>query len=87
MKHEAEVPLTTSLGKIGATGMCLGGHLAFRAAFDKRVSAAVCYFATGESKSKIIMTRIYVITMAKLNRYSQLHPRKRQTRRLPRPCP
>ncbi|KAJ3040690.1 hypothetical protein HDV00_010583 [Rhizophlyctis rosea] len=30
----------------GATGMCLGGHLAFRCAFDKRVSAAVCYFAT-----------------------------------------
>jgi dienelactone hydrolase len=33
-------------GRIGATGMCLGGHLAFRAAFDKRVQAAVCYFAT-----------------------------------------
>ena len=26
--------------------MCLGGHLAFRAAFDKRIKAAVCYFAT-----------------------------------------
>jgi len=26
--------------------MCLGGHLAFRCAFDKRVSASVCYFAT-----------------------------------------
>ena len=26
--------------------MCLGGHLAFRCAFDKRVAAAVCYFAT-----------------------------------------
>lgn len=26
--------------------MCLGGHLAYRAALDKRVSAAVCYFAT-----------------------------------------
>ncbi|OZJ04893.1 hypothetical protein BZG36_02519 [Bifiguratus adelaidae] len=33
-------------GKIGVTGMCLGGHLAFRAAFDPRVQAAVCYFAT-----------------------------------------
>ncbi|CCX06473.1 Alpha/Beta hydrolase protein [Pyronema domesticum] len=33
-------------GKIGATGMCLGGHLAFRCAMDSRVSAAVCYFAT-----------------------------------------
>lgn len=26
--------------------MCLGGHLAYRAAFDPRVAAAVCYFAT-----------------------------------------
>ena len=26
--------------------MCLGGHLAFRCALDKRVSAGVCYFAT-----------------------------------------
>ncbi len=26
--------------------MCLGGHLAYRAALDERVSAAVCYFAT-----------------------------------------
>jgi dienelactone hydrolase len=27
-------------------GMCLGGHLAFRAAFDPRVLAAVCFFGT-----------------------------------------
>jgi dienelactone hydrolase len=27
-------------------GMCLGGHLAFRAAFDSRVLAAVCFFGT-----------------------------------------
>lgn len=33
-------------GRVGATGMCLGGHLAFRCALDSRVSAAVCYFAT-----------------------------------------
>lgn len=26
--------------------MCLGGHLAFRCAFDPRIRAAVCYFAT-----------------------------------------
>ncbi|KAF1365644.1 alpha/beta-hydrolase [Lizonia empirigonia] len=30
----------------GRIGMCLGGHLAFRAALDARVAAAVCYFAT-----------------------------------------
>ncbi|GAO50206.1 hypothetical protein G7K_4340-t2 [Saitoella complicata NRRL Y-17804] len=38
--------LPTCNGRIGATGMCLGGHLAFRCAFDARVSASVCYFAT-----------------------------------------
>jgi len=38
--------LDTCNGRIGATGMCLGGHLAYRCALDKRVSAAVCYFAT-----------------------------------------
>lgn len=32
--------------KIGATGMCLGGHLAFRALLDKRVSCATCFFPT-----------------------------------------
>ncbi|CUM66150.1 uncharacterized protein PRCAT00003807001 [Priceomyces carsonii] len=38
--------LKTCNGKIGATGMCLGGHLAFRASLDPRVLAAVCFFAT-----------------------------------------
>jgi len=33
-------------GRIAATGMCLGGHLAFRAAFDSRVLSSVCFFAT-----------------------------------------
>jgi len=26
--------------------MCLGGHLAYRAALDPRVAATICYFAT-----------------------------------------
>jgi carboxymethylenebutenolidase len=30
-----------------ATGFCIGGHLAFRAAFDPRVAAAVCFYPTG----------------------------------------
>jgi carboxymethylenebutenolidase len=30
-----------------ATGFCLGGHLAFRAAFDSRVTATVCFYPTG----------------------------------------
>ena len=38
--------LPTCSGRIGATGMCLGGHLAYRCAFDPRVAATVCYFAT-----------------------------------------
>ncbi|BCJ48092.1 carboxymethylenebutenolidase [Actinoplanes ianthinogenes] len=29
------------------TGFCIGGHLAFRAALDARVSAAVCFYPTG----------------------------------------
>ncbi|KAK3626076.1 hypothetical protein LTR22_023292 [Elasticomyces elasticus] len=33
-------------GRIGAAGMCLGGHLAFRCAFDKRILSSVCYLAT-----------------------------------------
>ncbi|KAF8591881.1 dienelactone hydrolase [Ramaria rubella] len=33
-------------GRVAATGMCLGGHLAFRAAFDPRILASVCFFAT-----------------------------------------
>jgi carboxymethylenebutenolidase len=38
--------LPTCNGRIGTTGMCLGGHLAYRCALDARVSACVCYFAT-----------------------------------------
>ncbi|KZZ98726.1 dienelactone hydrolase family protein [Moelleriella libera RCEF 2490] len=38
--------LPTCTGLIGATGMCLGGHIAVRAALDPRISACVSYFAT-----------------------------------------
>jgi carboxymethylenebutenolidase len=30
-----------------AVGFCIGGHLAFRAAFDPRVVATVCFYPTG----------------------------------------
>lgn len=43
---DALLALEECNGRIGTTGMCLGGHLAFRCAFDPRVAAAVCYFAT-----------------------------------------
>ncbi|KAK1774815.1 Alpha/Beta hydrolase protein [Copromyces sp. CBS 386.78] len=38
--------LPTCTGRIGATGMCLGGHLALRAALDPRITAAIAYFGT-----------------------------------------
>ncbi len=40
----AEHPACT--GRLGAMGVCLGGHLAFRAALDQRVRAAACFYAT-----------------------------------------
>ena len=35
------------LDEIDVVGFCLGGHLAFRAAFDPRVAATVCFYPTG----------------------------------------
>ncbi|KAI0078923.1 dienelactone hydrolase [Panus rudis PR-1116 ss-1] len=60
------IDLLTSLpncnGRIAATGMCLGGHLA---AFDQRVLASVCFFATdihsatlGKGKSDNSLLRV-----------------------------
>ena len=36
----------TSTGKIGSLGICLGGHLAFRAAMNPEVDACVTFYAT-----------------------------------------
>ena len=33
-------------GKLGAVGICMGGHLAFRAAMNPEVLASVCFYAT-----------------------------------------
>ena len=33
-------------GKLGAVGICLGGHLAFRAAMNPEILAAACFYAT-----------------------------------------
>ncbi|OTB03568.1 hypothetical protein M426DRAFT_321727 [Hypoxylon sp. CI-4A] len=38
--------LPTCSGRIGSTGMCLGGHLSLRASLDPRVNATVAYFGT-----------------------------------------
>jgi carboxymethylenebutenolidase len=35
------------VGELIAVGFCIGGHLAFRAAFDPRVAATVCFYPTG----------------------------------------
>jgi carboxymethylenebutenolidase len=37
----------TDITTLGAVGFCIGGHLAFRAAFDPRVEATVCFYPTG----------------------------------------
>jgi len=33
-------------GKLGVAGICIGGHLAFRAAMNPEAHAAVCFYAT-----------------------------------------
>jgi len=38
---------------VGAAGHCTGGHLAFRAAFDERVRATACWYATGLHDGKL----------------------------------
>ena len=43
---ELELLVLLATSKRLIEGMCLGGHLAFRAAFDPRVLAAVCFFGT-----------------------------------------
>lgn len=39
--------------KIGAFGFCIGGHLAFRAAFQSEVKATVCCYPTGIPSGKL----------------------------------
>jgi carboxymethylenebutenolidase len=40
-------------GSVGAFGVCIGGHLAFRAAFDPRVAASACFYATDLHKGSL----------------------------------
>jgi len=40
-------------GEVGVMGMCLGGHLAFRAAMNPGVRAAVCFYATDLHKRSL----------------------------------
>jgi carboxymethylenebutenolidase len=40
-------------GRVGTMGMCLGGHLAFRAAMNPEIEAAVCFYATDIHKRSL----------------------------------
>ncbi|CAN5523180.1 dienelactone hydrolase family protein [soil metagenome] len=40
-------------GKLGAIGICIGGHLAFRAAMNPDVRAAACFYATDIHKRSL----------------------------------
>jgi carboxymethylenebutenolidase len=42
-----------SPGKIGTLGFCIGGHLAFRAAFMSEIKASVCCYPTGIPSGKL----------------------------------
>ena len=42
-----------STGKVGAMGICLGGHLAFRAAMNLEVLATACFYATDIHKGSL----------------------------------
>jgi carboxymethylenebutenolidase len=40
-------------GKLGAMGICIGGHLAYRAAMNADVRAAACFYATDIHKGSL----------------------------------
>lgn len=40
-------------GELGAIGICLGGHLSFRAAFEKDLRATVCFYGTDIHKGTL----------------------------------
>ncbi len=40
-------------GRLGVIGICIGGHLAFRAAMNADVSAATCFYATDIHKGSL----------------------------------
>ena len=44
---------TVNSDKIATLGFCIGGHLAFRAAFAQEIKAAVCCYPTGIPSGKL----------------------------------
>ena len=77
-------------GKLGTMGVCLGGHLAFRAAMNPSVSAGVCFYATdihsrtlGLGKNDDTLDRIGEITGEMLMVWGRQDPHvPRESRRL-----
>ena len=51
LKHLAERGDCT--GRLGTMGICIGGHLAFRAAMNREVRGAVCFYATDIHKGSL----------------------------------
>ncbi len=51
LDHLAARPDCT--GKLGAMGICIGGHLAFRAAMNADVRATTCFYATDIHKGSL----------------------------------
>ena len=51
LDHLKSRPDTT--GKLGAMGICIGGHLAFRAAMNADVRATACFYATDIHKGSL----------------------------------
>ena len=51
LAHLAAHPCCT--GRLGAFGICIGGHLAFRCAMNPSVAAAACFYATDIHKGSL----------------------------------
>jgi carboxymethylenebutenolidase len=51
LMHLAAHPHCT--GRLGAMGICIGGHLAFRASMNPEVLAGVCFYATDIHKGSL----------------------------------
>ena len=68
-------------GRLGVIGICLGGHLAFRAAMNPEIHAAACFYATdvhcgtlGKGKSDDSLARASEIKGALLHIWGRQDP-------------